>query len=126
MDSKTNILLYGLVFHSRDAEGLEPLRAFYQDLLGIEFKEEKHDNGPKHYAGLLEERLLLELYPPKKSNKTPAAPAIPDPGLIFNVSDLEATLEKMKKYTESKVEILPYGAKIHDPDGRSIYLHRIK
>ena len=48
-----------------------------------------------------------------------------DPRFIFKVHDLEAALERMKKHTRNTVEMLPYGAKVYDPDGRTIYLHRV-
>ncbi len=118
--------LEGLVLHSPK---LEEARSFYEDLLGIKFKEEKHGEGPKHYAGYLEAGLLLELYPPHKA-KMHLSATVPfnfsDPSLIFKVHELEETLERIKKYTNGKVEMLSYGARVYDPDGRTIYLHRIK
>lgn len=121
--------LEGLVLHSQK---LEEARSFYQDLLGITFTEEKHEGGPKHYAGHLEAGLLLELYPPPKAKRSqnPLSQKIPfnfsDPSLIFNVHNLEATLERIQKYTNGKVDVLPYGAGVYDPDGRKIYLHRVR
>ena len=118
--------LEGLVLHSQK---LEEARSFYQDLLGIAFKEEKHEEGPKHYAGHLEAGLLLELYPPAKTKMTLSSPTAPlnfsDPGFIFNVHNLEDTLKRMEGHTKGNVQMLFHGAKIYDPDGRAIYLHKV-
>ena len=118
--------LEGLVLHS---PRLEESRDFYETLLGIKFREEKHGDGPKHYAAPLEAGLLLELYPPPKIRAPLSQTAsfnFPDPTLVFNTHNLEETLERVKKYTHDKVEMLSYGARVYDPDGRTIYLHRIK
>ena len=118
--------LEAFVLHSPK---LEESRDFYEALLGIEFREEKHGDGPKHYAGHLETGLLLELYPPPKT-KMLLSPTVSfnfsDPSFIFNIHHLEETLERIKKYTNDKVEMLPYGARVYDPDGRTIVLHRVK
>ena len=129
--------LEGIVLHSSD---IDVASRFYEALLRVQFKEEKHGKGPRHYASHLENGLLVEIYPlPKAKNpptnpdlsdssrvKMPALPNHSDPSLIFRVKNLEVTLDKMKDYTKGKVEILTYGAKIYDPDGRSIYLHILK
>src|SRR3989344_8139495 len=116
--------LEGLVLHSPK---LEESRDFYEALLGIKFREEKHGDGPKHYVVHLEAGLLLELYPPPKI-RAPLSPTVSfnfsDPSFILNTHNLEETLERIKKYTNDKVEMLPYGARVYDPDGRTIYLHR--
>lgn len=119
------VQLEGMVFHSVD---IDSTSKFYETLLRIRFKEEKHQNGPKHYAGHLENGTLLEIYPlaKGKSSAATAAPIIADPSLIFKVNDLENVLETMKEHTRGKVEMIPYGAKIYDPDGRRVYLHRIR
>ncbi len=118
--------LEGFVLHSNNLEGL---RDFYEDLLGIKFKEETPEGSPKHYAGYLEAGLLLELYPlpQTKMPSSPKAPLnFPDPSFIFNIHNLEETLKRLKKYTYNPVEMLSYGARVSDPDGRTIYLHRTK
>ena len=127
------VALEGIVLHSLD---IDITSRFYETLLRIKFKEEKHDEGPRHYASHLENGLLLEIYPPPKAKNPPVTPApsdasrvrVPnhsDPSLIFRVKDLEVTLEQMREYTKGGVKMLPYGAKIYDPDGRAIYLHKV-
>ena len=41
---------------------LEDLKSFYS-ALGVQFKSERHGNGPDHDAATLEGDLVLELYP---------------------------------------------------------------
>lgn len=113
---REDIWLEGIVLHSSD---IHQLRSFYENLLGVQFKEEKHGDGPKHYACSLENGFLMELYPLK------ARVLPPDPSLIFNVHNLETTLERMKLPPE-KIVALDYGARIADPDGRKIILYKIK
>ena len=120
------VQLEGIVLHSMN---IDSTSRFYGALLGTEFREEKHGDGPKHYAGHLENGMLLEIYPLPKEKSSPVQVApiiISDPSLIFRVSNLEAVLETIKEYTLGKVELLSYGAKTCDPDGRTIYLHRVK
>ena len=55
----SGIVLSSVVLRSQN---MEDTRLFYQCLFGVEFKEEQHENGPKHYSCLLGE-FLLEIYP---------------------------------------------------------------
>lgn len=43
----------------------ENSRKFYETL-GVSFSEEKHGNGPSHFAGSIRDELILELYPLRK------------------------------------------------------------
>lgn len=43
-------------------EHLEECRAFYSTL-GLSFAEEKHGDGPEHYAAVLADGTVIELYP---------------------------------------------------------------
>lgn len=51
-----------LVFYV-DADRLHVARVFYAAALGIEFVQEKHQEGPVHYAGTLADGAVIELYP---------------------------------------------------------------
>lgn len=65
---------------------MEVVRDFY-NRLGVNFKEEKHGQGPKHYAGMLRGNIVLEIYP--IINKQ-----IPSKMLMeIAVSDIAGTLE---------------------------------
>ena len=112
---KEDILLEGLVYHSPN---IDALKDFYEALLGIKFREEKHgEEGKKHYFGQHANGVFLELYPSREN--------IRSPHVILMVSDLEGILKRISGFTNGKVEpIPPYGVKILDPDGRHIYLHR--
>ena len=99
------------------------LKAFYQ-VLGLEFQQEQHGQGPiHHYANLGD--LVLELYP------LPAG-STPDTSmrLGFAVGDLEGVIKALQVM---KVEIVqfpqqtPWGLRgvVKDPDGRAIELYPI-
>ena len=123
------VKLEGIVLHSSD---IDVTSRFYEALLRVKFREEKHgEKGKRHYAVSLYNNFLLEIYPPptkSASSTTIQAPPVlrSDPSFIFNVRDLEATLEAVNEYTHGKVEKLDFGAKIYDPDQRSIYLHEVR
>lgn len=128
------VKLEGIVLHSSD---IDLTSRFYEALLRVKFREEKHgEKGKRHYAVSLDNNFLLEIYPLlTKSSSSTTFPAPPtkappvlrsDPSFIFNVRDLEATLEAVNEYTHGKVEKLDFGAKIYDPDQRSIYLHEVR
>lgn len=39
----------------------------FYTLLGLDFEKEKHGNGPEHYAAVLDDGMVLELYPIRKA-----------------------------------------------------------
>lgn len=103
---------------------MEVVRDFY-NRLGVNFKEEKHRQGPKHYAGMLRGNIVLEIYP--IINKQ-----IPSKMLMeIAVSDIAGTLENLKdKYTEYTGWEIPIPVdtgnglevSIFDPDNRTVML----
>lgn len=103
---------------------MEVVRDFYSRL-GVNFKEEKHGQGPKHYAGMLRGNIVLEIYP--IINKQ-----IPSKMLMeIAVSDIAGILENLKdKYTEYIGWEIPIPVdtgnglevSIFDPDNRTVML----
>lgn len=93
---------------------LEPVRIFYE-AIGIRFVEEKHGNGPVHYAGKVG-GTVIEVYPltgePDKTTR-----------LGFIVDDL-AVVAVALKADEPKMS--PWGLQtvVHDPDGRAVELYQ--
>ena len=94
-------------------EGIPISKAFYEDVFGMVFQEEKHGTGPTHYSTFIGE-IVLELYP--KSGK--------------DTSGLRLGL-KMTKLSEifSKLRALeiPFiertnSIEITDPDGHVIHV----
>ena len=51
---------------------LEDLRRFYS-ALGARFDSERHGNGPEHYAAMLGDDIVLELYPMVDGSRRPTA-----------------------------------------------------
>lgn len=50
-------------------ERLEDCRAFYAGV-GLDFAQEQHGGGPQHYAAVLEDGSVLELYPAGRRGPT--------------------------------------------------------
>ncbi|MFC5832744.1 VOC family protein [Nonomuraea insulae] len=48
---------------------IEECRAFYGSL-GLEFRAEQHRDGPLHYAAVLDDGLVLEIYPAASGGPT--------------------------------------------------------
>src|SRR5262245_31042531 len=96
----------------------DKLLAFYQ-ALGIGFTEEKHGNGPLHYAGSLGD-LVLEIYPLAND-----AVADSTTRLGFAVSDLDSLLDKLRA-DGTVVRDTPWGRRtvVRDPDGRNVELYQ--
>lgn len=99
----------------------ELLRAFYS-VLGLSFAEEKHGNGPLHYAARLGS-LVLELYPLSSR----AAPADTGTRLGFTVADLAGVVGVLAArgamFVGEPVPNEPAGpVVVCDPDGRKVEL----
>src|SRR5436305_3862908 len=75
-----------LVLKTRQAERL---RAFYESL-GVSFTQEKHGDGPPHYAGQLGE-VVLEVYPLAGDGTADSTTR-----LGFAVGDLSLVLESLR------------------------------
>ncbi len=110
-----NIRLTGIVLHSPN---LERLATFYRGILGAEFKQEQHGDGPTHYACEYGKNELLELYP----SKTKVNP--PSPTILFFVPSIESIKTRMGKNFERATVLRMKGmVECFDSDGRKVYLH---
>jgi predicted enzyme related to lactoylglutathione lyase len=101
---------------------LGPTRGFYE-ALGIPLTEERHGDGPVHYAGKLG-GTTIEVYPWPED----APPPDSSVRLGFNVTDLGRVLESLRGLgtpvvTESRVTPWGYRAVVRDPDGRAVELY---
>jgi predicted enzyme related to lactoylglutathione lyase len=100
---------------------LDRLRQFYA-ALGIAFAQEKHGDGPLHYAGTIGD-LVLELYPLPEG----AGLADSTTRLGFAVAGLDAVVRALEG-VGAEVVALPrqtaWGrrAVVRDPDGRAVEL----
>ncbi|MFC4909998.1 glyoxalase/bleomycin resistance/dioxygenase family protein [Actinomadura gamaensis] len=50
---------------------MEECRAFYESL-GLRFATERHGDGPKHYAAVLDDGMVFEIYPASRRGETGA------------------------------------------------------
>lgn len=99
------------------------LRAFYASL-GLEFREERHRQGPLHYAGQVGD-LVFEIYPlPDENASTDVSTRIG-----FLVEDLMQVVDLLRTQgTRITVEprSTPWGSRgvVLDPDGRTVELYQ--
>jgi catechol 2,3-dioxygenase-like lactoylglutathione lyase family enzyme len=91
-----------LVLYSRR---VEECRSFYGDL-GLNFAAEQHGQGPRHYAAVLADGAVFELYPARPDRETGAL------RLGLTVSGAAAT-----------PPLRPGRHLLTDPDGRTIEVH---
>jgi len=103
-----------IVIRSKDVEAL---CRFYQ-ALGMRFQQERHGDGPFHYASLIN-GAVLEIYPCKANETTDNC------RLSFVVASLEDVLSELMKMDApvvSQPRQLPryLSTVVKDPDGRSI------
>ena len=84
---------------------LEECRRFYGDL-GLSFTAEQHGQGPQHYAAVLAEGLVFELYPARPDRESGAL------RLGFTVSGAAAT-----------PSLAPGRHLLTDPEGRIVEVH---
>lgn len=93
---------------------LERSRRWYE-VLGLTFREEKHGEGPLHYAAT-EDDFVIELYPASQTNPVPTGIR-----LGFRVPDVRATVAAMRSPESVIVEpVEKFGrlcAVLIDPDG---------
>jgi predicted enzyme related to lactoylglutathione lyase len=102
------------------SEYLERAKLFYE-ILGFQFKAERHGSGPLHYAAEMGD-LVFELYP-SSSGRTPD-----DTRLGFGVLGLETVVNKLDGMGTpiiSSHQETSWGpcAIIRDPDGRAVELY---
>ncbi|MDP3698525.1 MAG: hypothetical protein Q8R47_02975 [Nanoarchaeota archaeon] len=113
-----NIRLTGMVLHSPN---LERLTSFYQGILGAEFKQEQHGQGPLHYSCGYGKNELLELYPSEAKVNPPS------PSILFFVPSIESIKTRMGPYFERATVLRMKGmVECFDSDGRKVYLHEKK
>ncbi|WP_327308214.1 glyoxalase/bleomycin resistance/dioxygenase family protein [Streptomyces sp. NBC_01298] len=84
---------------------LEECRRFYGDL-GLAFTPERHGRGPEHYAAVLPDGMVIELYPARDDRLTGALRL----GLAVPAFDGSAT----------RPRLAPGRQRLVDPDGRTV------
>jgi catechol 2,3-dioxygenase-like lactoylglutathione lyase family enzyme len=95
--------------------------AFY-GALGVDLVEEKHGNGPIHWAGRAG-GVILEIYPIAEGD-------LPElTRLGFTVGDLSATLNRLAALgttIDIPAKLTPWGTRavVRDPDGRFVELYQ--
>jgi lactoylglutathione lyase len=100
---------------------LDQLMEFY-GCIGIQFKEERHGSGPRHFATDFN-GMVFEIYPAKNPEDVDRTTR-----LGFYVSDMNATLSLLRINGDAVVEEpreSPWGlrAVVRDPDGRAVELY---
>jgi predicted enzyme related to lactoylglutathione lyase len=101
---------------------LDRTRTFYQTI-GIQFVEERHGDGPVHYAGQAS-GTTIEVYPWPEDGPAPDASV----RLGFNVTDIGRVLESLRGLgtpvvTDTRMTPWGYRAVVRDPDGRAVELY---
>jgi len=86
---------------------LEECRRFYSDL-GLGFTAEQHGQGPRHYAAVLADDAVFEIYPARPDQQTGALRL----GLAINGNTATPRLA-------------PGRHLLTDPDGRTVEIHAI-
>jgi catechol 2,3-dioxygenase-like lactoylglutathione lyase family enzyme len=84
---------------------LEECRDFYADL-GLSFTVEQHGQGPKHYAAVLADSMVFELYPARPDRESGPV------RLGFTLTGTAAT-----------PPLAPGRHRLTDPDGRTVEVH---
>ncbi|MDO8628192.1 MAG: hypothetical protein Q7R56_00370 [Nanoarchaeota archaeon] len=95
---------------------LEPLKTFYETLLGTTF--ERHtDHGPAHYSTNIQD-LVLELYPTAHDNHPTDMPGLAVENIETFLRKIPTTAIHLAMHNTARGT----AAIIKDPDGRLIYL----
>ena len=107
-----------VVIRSTDINGT---MEFYRSL-GIEFDEDQHGSGPRHFAADLG-GVVFEIYPANKpedvDRTTRLGFSLPDiHTAIISIRELGATIVEDPRESEWGLR-----AVVRDPDGRSVELH---
>jgi lactoylglutathione lyase len=99
---------------------MEELKSFYSSL-GAKFESERHGNGPDHYAAVLSDDLVLEIYPAPDGTT-------PDSGLRLglSVSDIGERLRLLGQNSTPQQTQWGLRAIVRDPDGRAVELLQSK
>ncbi len=103
---------------------LESMLNFYKGI-GMAFAEEKHGNGPRHYASELGSS-VFEIYP-ASDLKIPEAKSFGSTMLGFKVESIEKIIADLQKQDNkySGLEKKDGTLIIKDPDGRIVYLKEL-
>ncbi len=107
--------LSSLVIYSTDV----PKALEYYTSLGINFTEEKHGDGPVHYAAELGEGgVLIEIYPGDKPTRIGFQ--------VDSVDDVVKELGEKEISPDRPTKDSPYGrfTTLKDPDGRTVELRQ--
>lgn len=99
------------------------VKSFYE-LLGLTFKEERHGNGPAHYASYIGET-IFEIYPLKKTKTPDKSTRL---GFTVKSGMLDCLIHT---FSDNGVKILEwpkqsafgYRAIVRDPDGRTVEIY---
>jgi lactoylglutathione lyase len=102
---------------------MDRLRAFYGSL-GVQFLEERHGNGPVHYAGRIGDA-VLEVYPLRDDGTPPDTTT----RLGFMVEKVNEVVEALQAnghmiVTQPRETEWGYRAVVCDPDGRAVELYQ--
>ena len=104
---------------------IDAVRKFYESI-GISFREERHGNGPVHFAADLGV-LVFEVYPMKDPNGAVDTYT----RLGFTVSNVDEAVAVIRAagvgiVREPGVTAWGYSAVVRDPDGRTVELSCLK
>ncbi len=104
------------------------VRTFY-GCLGLEFVQEKHGDGPVHYACEFGDASVLELYPRGKRRKTDPAALDDRQRLMLTVTDFDAVLAALQAMEARLSPVKTYDQEqglrsvlTVDPDGRQVMI----
>ncbi len=114
-----DVVLSLLVLKTRQVDALRKMYG----ALGIELAEEKHGQGPVHYAGRVGD-LVFEIYPLPEDDTT--VDATTRLGFVVTaLTKVVKTLEKLGAPIITKPSATERGLRaiVRDPDGRAVELH---
>lgn len=97
-----------VVLYSKDIEGL---KSFYEGI-GLEFRAERHGDGPFHYAAGGD--TVLEIYPTKSA-------LIEKTAIGFEVDNLTQVVADLREYV-SEGDMANEMVRLRDPDNRRVFL----
>lgn len=99
---------------------IEKSRTFYEQI-GLNFQPEQHGKGPVHYASVLKNDIVFEIYPSQKD-------VLEDESRLgFKVDNLDQLIEALEVQNievlqKAKKTAWGYRAVVKDPDGRKVEL----
>ena len=102
-----------VVLYSPD---IDSLRSFYERL-GLQFHEEQHTAGPKHYAAVLG-HVVMELYRAAVPQRGPVMIGF----TVSHLGDILKSIEACSIYQPVQISESGRIAIVRDPDRRLVYL----